>query len=453
MAAQFRWTSLRLRPTESPASWISSRPELRRQLLADLTDQELSALEYDWDFWARRAQLAPEGDWRNWLVLAGRGFGKTRCGVEQVRHWAESGRYPRIAIVAPTTADIRKVIVGGESGFLKVCPPWNRPRWLESKGELIWPNGSVAYCFTAEEPERLRGPQHYKAWCDELVAYKYPQALWDMLMFGLRLGDDPQTVITTTPKPMPLLKKLLADKGTKVTRGSTYDNQGNLAPAFLAEIVKAYEGTRLGRQELLAELLDDTPGALWTRALIDAAQCEGHPDLWRIVIAVDPAVTANPDSDETGIIAAGAGVDDRGYALGDYSCQASPSQWAQRAVNAFWAHGADCIVAESNQGGDMVASTIAAVDRRVPVKLVRATRGKFVRAEPIAALYEQGRFRHIRTAGLETLEDQLVSWSPQSMAESPDRLDALVWAGTELFFGTPDEAVVTHEERVVISEY
>lgn len=272
-----------------------------------------------------------------------------------------------------------------------------------------------------------------------------------MLMFGLRLGTDPRVVITTTPKPIPLVRELLKDRTTHVTRGSTYDNRGNLAPAFFSEIIRKYEGTRLGRQELLAEILDDVPGALWTRAMIDAARRDEYPDLWRVVVAVDPAVTSGADSDETGIVVAGAGVDDHGYVLADLSCKLSPEGWARRAVDAFWRYNADCIVAESNNGGEMVRSVIHTVDQRVPVELVHASRGKIVRAEPVASMYEQGRGHHV--GSFPTLEDQMCSYAPGMFDGSPDHMDALVWAFTKLFLDGPQPMLVTYEDRVQISPY
>lgn len=421
--------------------------------MRNLTPKELYQLEYDWDFWARRNQLPPAGNWRTWLVLAGRGFGKTRTGAETVRQWVESGQYGRIALVAPTAADARDVMIEGESGLMAICPPWNRPGYEPSKRRLVWPNGAMATTYSADVPKRLRGPQHDAAWCDEICAWEDPGA-WDMLMFGLRLGSDPRTVVTTTPQPMKLLLDLMAAKTTVITRGSTYENRANLAEQFLSDIIATYEGTRLGRQELLAEVLTDTPGALWTLAILQAAQRDHHEPLMRVVIGVDPAVSATDQSDETGIIAAGREWSGDGVVLGDYTCKASPLDWARRAVNAFWHHQADSIIAEANQGGDMVQATIAQVDPRVPVRLVHASRGKAVRAEPVAALYEQGRIKHLRQAGLDELERQMTSWAPGSMAKSPDRMDALVWAFWSLFVEPPAVMqTVVHDARRMISRY
>ena len=364
------------------------------------------------------------------MLLAGRGFGKTRTGAEYVRAQVEAGNAGRVALVAPTAADARDVMVEGESGLLAIAPPWNRPNYEPSKRRVTWPNGALATLYSADEPERLRGPQHDLAWPDELASWRYPEA-WDMLMFGLRLGRKPRVVVTTTPKPTRLIRELLASPTTVVTRGSTFDNRANLAPAFFEQVIRKYEGTRLGRQELYAEVLDDVPGALWTRAMIDAAQ-QSHPtpDLVRVVVAIDPAVTSGEDSDETGIIVAGRAADGLVHVLADRSCRMSPDGWATRAVTALDDFKADRIVAEVNNGGDLVEATIRTVRRNVPYTKVHASRGKRVRAEPIAALYEQGKVRH--AAGLHALEDQMMTFVPDGNEGSPDRVDALVWALTEL---------------------
>lgn len=406
--------------------------EQRNKLLAELSDQEVLALLYDWPFWARPNQLPPPGDWRVWLVLAGRGFGKTRTGAEWLRDQVQNRGRGRLALVAPTAADARDVMVEGESGILAISPPWFRPVYEPSKRRLTWPNGAIATTYSADEPDRLRGPQHDGAWADELAAWKYPDA-WDMLMFGLRLGTDPRVVATTTPKPVRLIRELLASETTAVSRGSTYENAANLAPAFLQQIVTKYKGTRLGRQELDGEVLDDVPGALWTRKALDDLRRPAAPELVRVVVAIDPAVTSGEDSDETGIVVAGRGVDGHGYVLRDLSCRMSPDGWARRAVVAFQDHRADRIVAEVNNGGDLVEQVVRTVDRSVPYKAVHASRGKRVRAEPIAALYEQGKVHHV--GGLPDLEDQMCSFLPEGGDKSPDRVDALVWALTELLLG------------------
>ncbi|MDR9392599.1 MAG: terminase family protein, partial [Trueperaceae bacterium] len=377
---------------------------------------------------ARPNQLPPEGSWTTWLLLAGRGFGKTRTGAEFVRSEIENNRAHRVALIAPTAADTRDVMIEGESGLLNVCPPWNRPKYEPSKRRLTWPNGAIATMYSADEPERLRGPQHDLLWADELAAWRYPQA-WDMAMLGLRLGT-PRAVVTTTPKPTKLIQALTKSDTVAITRGSTFDNRANLAPAFFEQIIQKYEGTRLGRQELYAEVLTDTPGALWTRDLIEAAHATSDPpELVRVVVAIDPAVTSGEESDETGIIVAGIDHDKHLHVLEDGSMRGTPSEWATKAVRLFDQYAADRVVAETNNGGDLVEATLRTVRRNLPYRKVTATRGKRMRAEPIAALYEQHKAHH--HGNLSTLEDQMVTFTPDTI-DSPDRLDALVWAATEL---------------------
>jgi phage terminase large subunit-like protein len=422
--------------TESLAASLASLPEAERKaILADLTDDELAALEFDWRFWARPEQLAPPGDWAFWLVLAGRGFGKSRTGAEWVRELKES--CGRIALVAPTAADGRDVMVEGVSGILACSPPWDRPTYEPSKRRLTWRNGAIATLYSGEDPEALRGPQFGAAWADELCAWQYAQETWDMLQFGLRLGQNPQCVITTTPKPLQVLKALLANPAAVVTRGSTYDNRANLAEGFFKQIISRYEGTRLGRQELNAELLDDVPGALWARDAIDGARTQSAPEMQRVVVAIDPSGTrgAGDDGDEVGIVVAGKGVDGRAYVLADRSCKLSPDGWGRRAVTAYREFKSDRIIAERNFGGAMVENVIRAVDRSIPYKEVTASRSKVARAEPVAALYEQNRVSHVGT--FPALEDQLCMMTGDGYAGdgSPDRADALVWAISELMLG------------------
>lgn len=403
------------------------------------TPEAAEILAHEWAFWARPAQLAPSGDWTTWLILAGRGFGKTRTSVEWAREQAEAMPGSRGALVGRTAADTRDVLVEGESGILAISPPWFRPTYEPSKRRLTWPNGSVATLYSADKPDLLRGPQHHWAVVDELAAWRYAEA-WDQLQFGLRLGKRPRVVVATTPRPTKIIKELVKARTTVVTRGSTYDNAANLAPTFLTQIVSRYEGTRLGRQELMAEILEDVPGALWTRDVLDAGRAKAAPTtLVRVVVGVDPAITADDDSNETGVIVAG--IDERGhvYVLEDGSLRASPAAWAKRVVQLYDRHRADRVVAEVNQGGAMVEHTIATAarmmgehgeraGRSVPYRAVRATRGKYVRAEPVSALYEQGKVHHVGM--LPELEDQLCTWVPGD--DSPDRLDALVWAVTDL---------------------
>ena len=418
--------------SNSPAQLLASLPEATvQEALKSLTPEQHKELLHDWRFWARPDQLPPPGDWRIWLILTGRGWGKSRTGAEWVRAQVSSGAAGRIALVAPTAADARDVMVEGESGILSLGPEAERPKYEPSKRRLTWPNGALATLYSADEPDRLRGPQHDAAWCDELAAWRYMQDAWDMLMFGLRLGDNPRVVVTTTPKPKALLKTLLADEHTVTTRGSTYDNLPNLAPQFAEQILKRYKGTRLGRQELAGELLEDVEGALWTRAIIDGARAEDAPDLSRIVVGVDPAVTSGEDSCETGIVVAGQAGEDF-YVLADWSGRMTPEQWARRAVNAYREFSADRIVGEVNNGGDLVESVIRNSDRNVAYSAVHASRGKAKRAEPIEALYEQGRVHHV--GQFATLEDQMCSFVPQDAdaSNSPDRMDALVWALTDL---------------------
>ena len=398
-----------------------------RAALERLSAPEAEALQYDWHEWARDSQRQPEGDWVNWLILAGRGFGKTRTGAEAVRSWVRS--FPYVNLIGATADDARDIMIEGESGILAICPRHERPRYLPSKRRLEWPNGARSLIFTADEPERLRGKQHMKLWCDELGSWRRPEA-FEQAMLGLRLGALPQAVVTTTPKPVRLIKELMADTGTVTTRGSTYDNRAHLAPGFFTRIIKRYEGTRLGRQELNAELLEDVEGALWWNALIEDARVSKAPDMSRIVVAIDPATTSGETADETGIVVAGRGVDGDAYVLRDLSCRLSSNGWGNRAVNAYREFRADRIVAEVNNGGDLVEDVIRTVDRHVSYRAVHASRGKVVRAEPISALYEQKRVHHVGLfAGLET---QMCSFVPDHLDGSPDRVDALVWALTEL---------------------
>ena len=413
--------------TKSTLQRLADIPADRREsALLGLGEPELTALLYQWEHRARETQRTPPGDWRVWLILAGRGFGKTRTGAEFVRERVEAGTAQHIALVGATASDVRDTMIEGESGLLSIFPPWNRPKYEPSKRRVTFRNGAVATAFTADEPDRLRGPNHDLAWADELAAWRYPDA-WDMLMLGLRIGVDPRVVVTTTPRPIESIKALVARPDCHVTRGSTYDNAANLSGAFLREILELYEGTTIGRQELHAEILDDVEGALWTRDLLDLHRVTDYPELTRIVVAIDPASTSGARSAETGIVAAGIRNNDA-FILDDCSIRGTPVEWARAAIALFHRTKADRIVAEANQGGEMITHTLRTVDPTVPVRLVHASRGKQTRAEPVAALYEQGRVHHV--GYFATLEDQLCSWVPGG--PSPDRLDALVWALTEL---------------------
>ncbi len=403
-----------------------------------LTPQAARTLLNDWELWARPEQFLPFGNWRTWLILAGRGFGKTRTGAETVRQWIK--KYALVNLIAATADDARDIMIEGESGILAICPKSERPLYKASKRQLVWPNGAKSLIFTADEPERLRGKQHMKLWMDELASWRYAES-FDQAMFGLRLGNNPQSVVTTTPRPTKIIRDLAKDPNTYVTRGSTYDNRANLAPAFFSEIIKKYEGTRLGRQELNAEILDDNPNALWKRDRIDELRIVKAPALRRVVVGVDPSVTSNETSDETGIVVAGVGEDEHGYILDDKSLMASPDGWARKAVQAYWDHGADRIIGEANNGGDLIEVVIRTVDKTVAYKKVHASRGKAKRAEPIAALYEQGKVHHV--GSFPKLEDQMCTYDPiDDTGDSPDRMDALVWALTELMIKPHKEFTV-----------
>lgn len=409
---------------------LASLPQAKREaIVRSLTPEEALDLIYTWRVWARPEQLAPDGEWDTFLALAGRGWGKTRSGAEWVLEQERKG-VRRIALVARTSADIRDVMVEGESGILACAHPARRPVWNPSKRRLTWPSGTIATTFSAEEPDSLRGPQYEKCWADELAAWSYPTETWDQLQMVLRLGEHPQVFVTTTPRPIPLIRSLVDDPRSIVRRGSTFDNKANLAAGFIRRITAKYEGTRLGRQELYAEILDDNPGALWKRVQIDELRVSKIPNLVRIVVGVDPAVTSEATSDETGIIVAGLGSDGHGYVLDDKTILDTPAAWAKEVVAAYRKWKADRVIAETNNGGDLVESNIRTVDSDVSYRAVHASRGKAIRAEPIAALYEQGRVHHV--GSLAKLEDELCDWDPTTSKKSPNRLDALVWALTEL---------------------
>lgn len=436
---------------DSLAARLALLPEAQRdELLRNMSPETAEELLFRWDFWARPAQLPPPGAWRIWLILSGRGFGKTRTGAEWVRAMAcgktplAKGRCRRIAIVGETAADCRDVLAQGDSGVLAVHPKDFRPVYKPSTRSLTWPNGCQAFFYNGTEPDQLRGPQHDAALVDELAKYRYAKDCWDQLQFGLRLGENPQQVITTTPRPIPILRELVAescepDSGVVVTRGSTFDNRANLADAFLEAVEKRYSGSRLGRQELGGEILDDVPGALWTRQTLDDNRkklSDELPAMQRIVVAIDPAAKASKDGDstsETGISVAGEGTDGRGYLIDDRSCRLGPNGWAGVALSAYDYYEADAIVAEVNQGGDMVETVIKAVRPGVKVIKVRASRGKVIRAEPISALYAQGRISHVGSFPL--LEDQMMQFTNFGIEGDgdADRVDAMVWAFTELF--------------------
>lgn len=421
-----------------------------------MPESEADELLHDWHFWARPDQIAPPGNWRVWLVMAGRGFGKTRIGAEWVRQRIK--RFPFTNIIGATADDARDIMIEGESGILAICPDHERPTYLPSKRRLEWPNGARTLIFTADEPERLRGKQHDGLWADELGSWRYGADAWDQAMFGLRLGADPQAVATTTPKPVKIVSDLVAQAKESdeviITRGSSYANRDNLALKFFNQIVRKYEGTRLGRQELDGELLEDVEGALWTLDRIDATRLKKLPEgvsLIRVAVGVDPAASSGESSAETGIVVAGLGSDGDGYVLADYTIRGTPLVWGGAAVQAFDDWMADHITPETNNGGEMVTTTIQVVRPTVPINPVHASRGKATRAEPISALYEQNRVHHIGT--FKELEDQQTTWVPGM--KSPDRMDACVWALTDVMFGTDDPTTdrVIYDDPVSISTY
>ncbi|QDY68917.1 DNA-packaging protein [Qingshengfaniella alkalisoli] len=419
-------------------------PEVREAFLNDLSDGALLALPYLFEFWALDHQLPPEGDWRTWVIMGGRGAGKTRAGAEWVRAEVEGsrpldpGRSRRVALVGETLDQVREVMIMGDSGIMACSPPDRRPKWEATRRRLVWPNGAVAQVFSAHEPESLRGPQFDAAWVDELAKWKKAEDAWDMLQFGLRLGETPRQVVTTTPRNVGVLKRILYNPSTVVTTAPTEANSAYLANSFLQEVRARYAGTRLGRQELDGVLLEDAEGAMWTLGMLEGCRIETAPEFDRVVVAVDPPVTGHDGSDACGIVVAGVRMqgDPQGWqavVLEDASLRgASPRGWAEAALAAMARHGADRLVAEVNQGGELVESVVRQVDPLVPYRAVRASRGKAARAEPVAALYEQGRVNHL--PGLDTLEDEMCLMTQQGYQGkgSPDRVDALVWALHEL---------------------
>ncbi len=414
------------------------------RLLRELSAEEAEFLRHDWQLWARDDQLPPPRSqggkpWTTWLILGGRGAGKTRTGAEWVRGLAlgippfASAPVGRIALVGESLHDARAIMIDGASGLLAIHPRSDRPSYNASRRELTWPNGASAQLFSADDPDSLRGPQFGAAWADELAKWRYCEAAWDMLQFCLRLGEHPRQAITTTPRAIPLLRRLIADPATAICRTRTQDNAANLAPGFLDAIVARYQGTRLGRQELDGELIEDRPDALWQRECIEQGRICEAPQLETIVVAIDPPVTSGPRADACGIVAAGRSEDGRAYILADATVQgAQPIDWARVAVRLYETLHADCIVAEVNQGGELVAEMLFQVASNIPVRMVRATRGKYLRAEPVATLYRRGLVTH--AGAFPELEDQMCDFGPGGLSGggSPDRLDALVWALTEL---------------------
>ena len=414
---------------------LAQRAGVMKTVQRGLREHESARLTYNWSLHARDSQLPPKGDWDTWMILAGRGFGKTRTGAEWVRAQVEDGHAHRIALVARTIPEAQSIMIEGESGIVNVrkSPHWDQPTYEPSKRKLTWPSGAFALAFSSHEPDQLRGPQFDAAWCDELASWEYPSQVWDNLSFALRLGRHPRSVVTTTPKPIELIRSLPNNPGVHVTRGSTFDNKDNLAPSFFNGIIEQYDGTRIGQQEIYAELMDEDEDALWKREWIEKARLSGHPPISRIVVAIDPAMSTSPTSSETGIVVVGADMRRKeAYVLADESGRLTPNSWALRAIHLYDKFKATRIVVEDNAGGQMAESTIQnAVERTLPVKTVRARRGKYIRAEPVASLYEQGRVHHI--GRFPDLEDQMCTWNADlGPSHSPDRADALVHAVTDL---------------------
>ncbi len=438
-------------PTIERESWRALREKLtalpldsQAQFISSLSVDEYQAVDWFYVHEAREKQLPPPGAWFCWLLLSGRGFGKTRTGAEWVKYWARQGT-EHIAIIGQTKGDVRDTMIEtGESGIMKISDPWFMPEYQSSKRRIVWPNGVTATIYSGDEPDQLRGPQHSKAWVDELAKFRYPQETWDMLELGLRLGDNPQVVTTTTPRPIPIIKRLIADEQTSITTGSTYENKDNLSPRFIERVIERYEGTRLGRQELYGQVLDDDPRALWNREMLETSRTVEHPPLHRIVVAVDPQAS----SGQTGIIVVGVGKIvgvDHLYVLDDVTPAEGvrPDTWGRAAVTAYHKWEADALVAEVNNGGDMVESVIRTVpgSSNVNYQTVRATRGKYTRAEPVSALWEQERGHMV--GYYDDLEDQLCTYVPGE-TDSPDRLDALVWGATLLMEGDAPTVEVTN---------
>jgi phage terminase large subunit-like protein len=418
-----------------------------------LDRSEAEQLLRHWPLRCRAPQTPPESwgnpkSWTVWLVMGGRGAGKTRTGAEWVQGivgaepgFAEPGA-GRIALVGETFAAVRDVMIEGPAGILSLAWGSDRPTWSPALRRLAWPNGALAHAFSSEDPDGLRGPQFDAAWCDELAKWRYPTETWDMLQFGLRLGPAPREIVTTTPRPLPLLKKLLADPRVVVSRSRTMENAAHLAPSFLDTIVGRYEGTRLGRQELDGEMIEEREDALWSRDRIEGCRADAAPPLVRIVVAVDPPASSGARADACGIVVAGVDTAGLGYVLADASLDAArPTDWAEKAIAAYRRWSADALVAEANQGGEMVRAVLAQVDPTVPVTTVHATRGKYLRAEPVAVLYEQGRVRHV--GAFPELEDELCDFGPGGLSSrrSPDRLDALVWALSHLMLSRAEPRV------------
>jgi predicted phage terminase large subunit-like protein len=400
--------------------------------ISSLSEEEAEQFNHCWEVWARDNQLEPPGNWSGWMLLAGRGFGKTRTAAEWIRAKVATGKHQRIAIVARTKSDLNDVVVDGDSGLLSIYPKSERPEFQINRSRVVFQNGAIANLYSAKVPDSLRGPQHSLGWFDEAAAYQYPDEVFDQAMFGLRLGTHPQWIMTTTPRPISLIRRLINDPTVVVSRGSSYDNKQNLAPSFIKILLGKYEGTRLGRQEILGEILDDNPNALWNRKVIDQYRVFSAPNFAYVVVGVDPAVSSKSTSNNTGIVVAALGVDSHYYIIEDATLSAPPTEWAGQVISCFSKNRANLIVGETNQGGDLVEANIRACagSSIIPFKSVRATQGKAMRAEPISTLYERGMVHHL--GSLPELEDEMCDWDPTINEKSPDRVDALVWALTYL---------------------
>lgn len=414
---------------------LNTKPWTPREFLDSLKPStKLGHLKQLWEFHAQDHQIPSREDWLIWLLMGGRGSGKTRTGAEWVREQVASHGKTRIALVAPTFNDAREVMLEGESGLCNIGYKAERPKFIASRRRLEWPNGAVGHVYTAEDPDGLRGPQFDAAWADEFCAWSYPDETLSNLRLALRLGDDPRLVITTTPKPIAALKTLMKASGLLMTQGRTMDNADYLAPTFMSAMDEAYGGTRLGRQELSGEFIEDLPGALWTRDMLERAFTPKAPEMSKIILAIDPPVTSGTRSDACGLVVAGVagtGRAAKAYILHDGSVQGrSPEGWAKAAIKLAQGWEVDYVLAEVNQGGEMVGSVLRMFDSHIPIRTVHASRSKVARAEPVAALYEQGRVMHCRR--FTELEDELAAMGTETLRKSPDRADALVWAVSEL---------------------
>ena len=412
----------------------------RNSVIELLGDRETVEASTDWFLQSRREQIPPQWNWFIWVVMAGRGWGKNFAGSNWLVNKHVSGEAKNSAIIASTSADLRRFCVDGPSGIRSLAPSWFKPDYKPATSKVIWPNGTITSLFTSEIPDRLRGPNIDFAWCDELAAWRYLDETWEMLQLCLRYGLSSPCLVTTTPRPRKVLKGLMSRvRSTEnprgdvaITSGSTYDNAANLPSRFVNEIIAQYKGTRLERQEIFGELLNEFEGALWSYNLLDECRVTEHPILKRIGVGVDPAISSNEGSDLTGIVVGGV-TDGQGYVIGEHSLRASPETWARKVVTVYKQSKADFVVAEKNQGGEMVEATIKAVDSGVNVRLVHASRGKITRAEPIAAFYEQHKIHHVGT--FPELEDEMCLFLPGETKKSPDRTDALVWLFSELMGG------------------